>query len=101
MKKLAIEQGSDEAFISDMQERNDELKELELRQKLQNVLPIISVSYLAKNYFNKTPQWFYQRLNGNVVNGKQASFNKAEISTLQKALTEISEEINKSVAFLI
>jgi hypothetical protein len=70
-------------------------------QKLQHVLPVISVSYLAKNYFNRTPQWFYQRLNGNIVNGKQSAFNENELVILRNALSDISKEINRSVAFLI
>jgi hypothetical protein len=101
MKKLSGEHGFENAFVADMKQRNEELKELELRQKLQHVLPVISISYLARNYFNKTPQWFYQRLNGNVVNGKPATFNDSEIATLRTALSEISNEINRSVAFLI
>ena len=47
--------------------------ELILRQKLEDILPAISISYLSKNYFKKTPQWFYQRLNGNNVNGKEVT----------------------------
>ena len=50
------------------------IKIVEIRQKLDRVLDFVSMSYIAKNYFGKTRQWLYQRVNGNIVNGKSADF---------------------------
>ncbi|MDR2474402.1 MAG: DUF5053 domain-containing protein, partial [Bacteroidales bacterium] len=44
-------------------------------------------------YFHKTPQWFYQRLNGNRVNGKSARFSESEIQTLNAAIQDISRQL--------
>ncbi len=86
------------AMLDLIKESNKKADEILLRQKLENILPIISVSYLAKNYFQKTPQWFYQRLNRNKVNGKESFFSKVELETLSKALIEISQKLKASAA---
>jgi hypothetical protein len=64
-------------------------------------LPAISVSYLSKNYFKKTPQWFYQRLNGNKVNGKEAHFTSNELQTLSIALKEIGQKLSASASVIL
>jgi hypothetical protein len=79
---------------------NKKADELLLKQKLEDILPVISVSYLAKNYFKKTPQWFYQRLNGNNVNGKEAHFTHKELETLALALKEIGQKLSASASLL-
>ena len=64
-------------------------------EELKENLPLISVSHLARKYFSRSPQWFYQRLNGNTVNGKPAKFTEAEIQILNDALQDISKEIGR------
>ncbi len=81
-----------EATLQSVRETNAEL----LREKLKDVLPIVSVSYLAKTYFRRSPQWFYQRLNGNAINGKPAQFTNDELQILHGALLDISGKINAS-----
>ncbi|GHT55534.1 hypothetical protein AGMMS49982_21540 [Bacteroidia bacterium] len=66
---------------------------LDVREKLAPVLPIISISYISKNFFGKSTSWFYQRLNGNIVHGKQAKFTNDEIKKLDFALHDISRKI--------
>lgn len=83
-----------------MKESNQIANELILKQKLEGVLPIISVSYLAKNYFKKKPQWFYQRLNGNSVNGKEVHFAHNELETLSVALREIGQKLSASASLI-
>lgn len=83
-----------EAALESIKETNSEL----LRERLQDILPIVSVSYLAKTYFRKSPQWFYQRLNGNAVNGKTAQFTTDELKVLHEALLDISSKINASAS---
>ena len=53
----------------------------------------VSLSYLAKKYFNKSRSWLYQRLNGNLVNGKPARFTQEELQTFNNALQDISKKI--------
>jgi len=102
MKKLASENPTafSEAMLECVVESNQIADELILKQKLEEVLPIISVSYLAKNYFKKTPQWFYQRLNGNSVNGKEAHFTHNELETLSVALKEIGQKLSTSASLI-
>lgn len=102
MEKLASENPTafSEAMLGCIEESNQIADELILKQKLEEVLPIISVSYLAKNYFKKTPQWFYQRLNGNSVNGKEAHFTHNELETLSVALKEIGQKLSTSASLI-
>lgn len=74
--------------------RIDAIREqVSLKMKLQEVSEIISLSYIAKNYFKKTRQWLYQRINGNVVDGKKREFTEEQIKTLNFALKDISKKI--------
>lgn len=82
------------AALDSIRETNAEL----LRDKIKDILPIVSVSHLAKTYFHKSPQWFYQRLNGNSVNGKQAKFTDSELKVLRDALLDISGKISASAS---
>ena len=93
--------GFESAMMSAIQDTNKRVESEILRDKLESVLPAISVSHLAKEYFGKTPQWFYQRLNGNTVNGKQAKFTNNELRVLADALKDISKKISQSVAFVV
>lgn len=79
------------------------IKIVEIRQKLDRVLDFVSMSYIAKNYFGKTRQWLYQRVNGNIVNGKSADFTPDELNTLSIALSELGDimkETSRSIARL-
>jgi hypothetical protein len=63
---------------------------------LGEVSNIISVSYIAQKYFGKTRQWLYQKLNGNIVNGKPAGFTDEEKKKLKEALLDISNVITNT-----
>lgn len=86
------------SMIKSAKETVKQVDDLILAEKLKDVLPVISVSYFAKTYFNKTPQWFYQRLNGNKVNGKVARFTEPELKILSSALKEVGNMINNSAS---
>lgn len=58
------------------------------------------MSYIAKNYFNKTKSWLSQRINGNDVNGKPARFTPEEIDTLNKAFSDLSQKLGAFRVFL-
>jgi hypothetical protein len=87
-----------EAISSDFKSLHNkaaELKENIVKEKMSCILPLISVSYLSRKYFNRSPQWFYQRLNRNIVNGKPSKFTEKEIQILNDALQDISKEIGR------
>ena len=84
-----IREGLSELTV-DLKQFNNELS---IREQLKDVSRIVSMSYIAETYFNKKKHWLYQRINGNVVNGKPASFKTEEIHKLNKAFKDISKKI--------
>jgi uncharacterized protein YecE (DUF72 family) len=96
----ANQQEFETAMLDSIKETTDRLKEDRLRKRIEPILSAISVSYLAKNYFGKTPQWFYQRLNGNIVNGTEAKFTEDELKTLSGAIIDLSDKLKQSVPLL-
>ena len=62
---------------------------------MEPILPYISVSSLAKDYFGKSTSWFYQRLNGNIIHCKAAAFTDKELNVLKDALQDVASKLNK------
>ncbi|MBS6269012.1 MAG: DUF5053 domain-containing protein [Tannerella sp.] len=90
--KKEIERFMDE-LIYETQIEIDQLGENVIKLQLQEISEIISLSYLAKKYFGKTRSWIYQRINGNIVNGKPCKFTESELAILNNALKDISDKI--------
>ena len=63
--------------MQDIDNRIEILEERTIRLQMQEVSDVISLSYLAKHYFNKSRSWLYQRM----------------IATLNRALKDISEKL--------
>lgn len=82
-----------EAFFEIGQHKLTELKALNVKASLMEVSEFVSLSYIAKNYFKKSKEWLYQRINGNIVNGKPAQFTDEEIGTLNNALQDLSKRL--------
>lgn len=103
VKEIAAKFNSDEDkktiadFVSNqlqsIDDKLDAIEESAIKLQLQEVAEIVSLSYLAKKYFNKSRSWLYQRLNGNTVNGKPARFTQEELQTFNNALQDISKKI--------
>jgi len=72
---------------------DDFIAELNIRLKLSEVMQIVSMAYIAKNYFRRTRHWLYQKVNGSTKNGKSAHFTSDELNTLDFALKDISRKI--------
>ena len=70
----------------------------ELRMQLKTLAPALSLGYIAKTYFGKSSTWLYQRLNGNVVNGKVAHFTCEEIKTFKAALADLGARLSSAAA---
>ena len=69
------------------------IKETEIRVQLMDVKEIVSLSYIAKQYFHKTRSWLHQKINGNFKNGKPSKFTSKELDTLNFALQDISKKL--------
>lgn len=78
---------------SQIKETNERAQDELVRNRLKSVLPAISLSYIAKTYFNKSRSWLNQRINGNTVNGMQAKFSQEELRTLDYALKDLSAKL--------
>ena len=72
---------------------SDVVEKINIKVQLMEVSKIVSLSYISDTYFKKTRQWLYQKINGNIVNGKVANFTPAEKQTLNYALKDISNKI--------
>lgn len=72
------------------------IKEINIKKQLADIQDIISFSYIAEHYFGKTKNWLYQRINGNIVNGKPARFTNEEITILKNALNDICGKIQNT-----
>ena len=70
----------------------------QLRLQLNTLAHALSLGYIAKTYFGKSSTWLYQRLNGNVVNGKVAHFTCEEIKTFKAALADLSAQLSAAAA---
>ncbi len=81
--------------LTQIKETNERAQELLIRNRLKEVLPAISLAYIAKNYFNKSRSWLNQRINGNTVNGMPAKFSKEELQTLNFALKDLSVKLSE------
>lgn len=68
-------------------------KEITIKLQLKEVSKIVSMSYIANKYFGQKKEWLYQRINGNIVNGKPASFTEEQKKKLNAALKDISKKI--------
>ena len=55
---------------------------------------LLPISYIAKNYFNKSASWLLQRLNGYKVRGKVYTLDQEQKSIFNQAVKEISNRIS-------
>ncbi|WP_317235718.1 DUF5053 domain-containing protein [Ornithobacterium rhinotracheale] len=48
---------------------------------------------MSEEYFEKSRSWLSQRMNGHLVNGKEATLSEDEIQTLKYALNDLGNRI--------
>lgn len=98
-QKEIYKQTSESGLKATVDACNDFIERAEetiLRDKLGELPEAISFSYIAKKYFGKSRNWLYQRINGNIVNGKKACFTDNELQTFLNALKDVSDMINQT-----
>jgi len=64
-----------------------------VRYQLGEVKEVLSLSFIARRYFNRSRQWLNQRINGSIVNGKPAKFTDDQLRIFNHALHDISKKI--------
>jgi len=86
-------EGFQRAFMESARKTLSDVKKLKIKEQMQEISQIVSMSYIASTYFNKTKSWLSQRINELNVNGKPAKFTDEEIETLNTAFQDISRKI--------
>lgn len=82
-------------YLSDSlhtQKRTD----VKTKQLLEECSEMINLSFIARRYFNKDRSWLSQRINGSIVNGKQAAFTENELRIFSESLADIGSIISKT-----
>ncbi|MBQ3752000.1 MAG: DUF5053 domain-containing protein [Prevotella sp.] len=88
-----------EAMITDfrrmMAAMDEDIADLQaeaLRKKMGDMPKFINLSQIARVYFGKSQSWLMQRINGNMVNGKEARFTPAEAKQLEAAFHDLGRK---------
>ncbi len=84
----------------EMKNRRQSLKkrtDVDVRSQSGDLFDIISLSYIAKQYFQKDRSWLAQRINGNIVNGKVAAFSDNELELFKFALNDIKNKLSETI----
>lgn len=68
-------------------------KQVTVREQISEVVDLIPISYIAKNYFGKSRAWLYQRINGYKVRGQVYTLNEKELEIFNRALKDIGNKI--------
>lgn len=80
-------------YLEISQNKLQNLKDLNIKLRLEEVSKIISLSYIAEHYFGKSKSWLSQRINEHSVNGKSAKFSPEEIQKLNYAINDIGRQL--------
>ena len=86
-------EGFEAAFMASARQTLEDAKRLRVKEQLGEITQFVSMSYIAKNYFNKTKSWLSQRINGHEVTGKPVQFTPEEIDTLNGAIADLSRKL--------
>lgn len=93
-----------DAFIdsgnADAKRIRDFCEEATIKVKLQEILGVVSMTYIAREYFHKSKYWFSQKLNGNLKNGTTCSFTEGEMKILASALRDVSTKIQNAASLI-
>jgi hypothetical protein len=75
---------------------DNELKAPGPEQESVNIFELLNGAYVARECFGKSRAWFYQRLNGNIVNGEPARFTDDQKRLLSAYLRVKAREIEQA-----
>lgn len=85
-----------DGMMDAMRNAKEIINEVTIKKQLEDIQDVVSYSYIAEHYFGKTRQWFYQKINGSLVNGKPAKFSADELIRLKDALNDVSDKIKNT-----
>ena len=79
------------ADIDGLEEKLDRMATI--KQQIKEVSDIISLKYIAENYFGKSTAWLSQRINGCPVRGKIYTLKEEELAILNDAIKDIGKKL--------
>lgn len=65
-------------------------------QQMDDIFDAITWGYLARNYFDKSASWFYNKMKGIDGNGKATEFNLEERIRFKGALCDLADRIRRA-----
>ncbi|WP_314712333.1 DUF5053 domain-containing protein [Prevotella pallens] len=68
----------------------------DMKRKVQDILMAVSWRDFAGTYFQKSPSWFYHKMDGIDGNGGAGGFNEQETEQLRGALIDLSNRIRRA-----
>lgn len=81
-------------IIHEMKKATEKLdKALTVKMQLKEISQIVSMKYIAENYFNKSASWLCQRINGTPVRGHVYGLKEKEVTILNDALRDIGQKL--------
>ena len=66
---------------------------LSIKAQAKEISEIVSLKYIAKNYFGKSASWLSQRINGSPVRGKIYCLKESELDILNSAIQDIGKKL--------
>ena len=79
---------------------NDKQLASDVKQKLSDVLIVITWREIAHDYFGKSSSWLYHKLDGIDGNGGRGGFTEGELDQLKYALNDLADRIKSAAAQL-
>lgn len=92
-EKEAIRKHLDKALDTIANNVEEIDRRLTIREQMNEIIDLIPLSYIAKNYFGKSRSWLYQRINGYKIRGQVYTLNERELETFNRALKDIGNKI--------
>lgn len=72
------------------------IQRVTMYQQMDDIFDAITWGNLARNYFDKSASWFYNKMKGIDGNGKPTEFNLSERMQLKGALTDLADRIRRA-----
>lgn len=67
-----------------------------MKEKLTDILTIVSWSEISRTYFGKSNSWLYHKMNGIDGNKKPTDFSESDLLILKGALSDIADRIRRA-----
>ena len=94
--RLKYNKPEEKEFISQYMRKEMDVildRMLSIKAQIKEVSEIVSLKYIAKNYFGKSAAWLSQRINGIPVRGKIYYLKESELNTLNNAIQDIGKKL--------